>query len=407
MASYDYLIVGGGMTAAAAVKGIRQADERGSIGLVSREEDPPYQRPPLSKGLWKGKPLEKIWFDLEQYGVQMHLGADVTGLDPQAKRLTAGQGDSYTYGKLLLATGGKPRRLPFGNDDILYFRTLADYRRLHAMTGSEASPRDRNVSLREKKQRFAVIGGGFIGAEIAAALCMAGQEVVMTFPEPGISALAFPPDLSEYINEYYRQKGIEIRPGELSVGLEKEGAGFALLTKGGVRIQADAVVAGIGLQPNVELAQAAGLEVDNGILVDKYLRSGTPDIYAAGDVANYYEPALDKRRRVEHEDNALSTGYQAGVNMASAQPAPYHHLPYFYSDLFELGYEAVGEIDSSLDTFADWQTPFEKGVVYYLQDGRLRGILLWNVWGQVENARKLIAQPGTFDPAELKGKLPA
>jgi 3-phenylpropionate/trans-cinnamate dioxygenase ferredoxin reductase subunit len=393
MTSYDYLIIGGGMTAAAAIKGIRQVDEEGGIGLVSREENPPYQRPPLSKGLWKGKPLDKIWYDLDQYGVHMHLGRNVTVFDPQTKRLTDDQGDTYAFGKLLLATGGRPRRLPFGNDDILYFRTLADYHKLHAMTG--------------KKQRYAVIGGGFIGSEVAAALCMAGREVVMIFPEPGISALAFPPELSEFITDYYRQKGVEIRAGGLTVGLEKGGAGFTLLTKSGERIQVDAVVAGIGIQPNVELAQAAGLEVDNGIVVDEYLRAGNLDIYAAGDVANFYNPALDKRRRVEHEDNALSMGYQAGMNMASGQPAPYHHLPYFYSDLFELGYEAVGEIDSSLDSFADWQTPFEKGVVYYLQDGRLRGVLLWNVWGQVENARKLIAQPGTFDPADLKGKLPA
>jgi NADPH-dependent 2,4-dienoyl-CoA reductase/sulfur reductase-like enzyme len=170
-------------------------------------------------------------------------------------------------------------------------------------------------------------------------------------------------------------------------------------------IMADVVVAGIGIQPNVELAQSAGLAVDNGIRVDRSLRTSHPDIYAAGDVANFYSPDLDQRLRVEHEDNANTMGRLAGQAMAG-KPTSYDHLPYFYSDLFELGFEAVGELDARLETVADWQEPYRKGVVYFLRDGRVQGVLLWNVWEQVDAARKVIAETGPFRAGDLKGRLP-
>jgi NADPH-dependent 2,4-dienoyl-CoA reductase/sulfur reductase-like enzyme len=165
-------------------------------------------------------------------------------------------------------------------------------------------------------------------------------------------------------------------------------------------------VAGIGLELNVELAQGAGLDTENGIVVDAHLRTSHPDIYSAGDVASFYNPVLEKRLRVEHEDNANSMGRVAGRNMAGKSES-YDHLPFFYSDMFHLGYEAVGEVDSRLETFADWKKPNEEGVVYYLKDGRVRGVLLWNVWEQVEAARKLIAESGPFTAKNLKGRLPA
>jgi len=145
--------------------------------------------------------------------------------------------------------------------------------------------------------------------------------------------------------------------------------------------------------------------VENGIVVDELLRTTNPDIYAAGDVANFFNPALGKRLRVEHEDNANTMGRAAGLAM-SGKATPYHHLPFFYSDLFDLGYEAVGELDSRLETVADWKQRYREGVVYYLRDGRVRGVLLWNVWGQVDAARELIAAPGPFRPTDLIGRLP-
>ena len=139
--------------------------------------------------------------------------------------------------------------------------------------------------------------------------------------------------------------------------------------------------------------------------MDRGLRTSHPDIYAAGDVANFYSPALDQRVRVEHEDNANTMGAAAGRAMAG-HGTPYTHLPFFYSDLFALGYEAVGELDPRLETFADWKEPFHEGVVYYLKNGRVRGVLLWNTFGQVDAARALIAEPGPFSTERLKGRLP-
>lgn len=392
MFHYKYLIIGGGMAAAAAVDGIRQIDIDGSIGLISAESYPPYNRPPLSKRLWQGQPLESIWRGTDNQGVELHLGRIAVSLDLQHRCVADDEGTNYIFDKLLLATGGTPRRLPFGDNQIIYFRTLADYRLLRFRA--------------EQKQRFAVIGGGFIGSEIAAALAMNGREVVMLFPEAGIGRRIFPPDLAHFLNGYYREKGVEVLAGELLTKLEKRGEQFILKTKNGHEVVVNSVVAGLGIEPTTKLAQQAGLKVENGIWIDEFLRTSHPDIYAAGDVANFYNPLLKRRLRVEHEDNANTMGQLAGRAMAGEKVA-YNHLPFFYSDLFELGYEAVGELDSRLETVADWQEPYRKGVVYYLRGGRVRGVLLWNVWDQVEAARKLIAQPGPFRPEDLKGKLPA
>ena len=392
MTNYQYLIIGGGMTAAAAVDGIRDVDSTGSIGLISAELDAPYDRPPLSKALWKGTSLDRIWRRLEGKGVDLHLGRVVKEIVPTQTQVVGDKGDVVTYRKLLLATGGRPRRLPFGDDQIIYFRTLSDYRRLRTLT--------------ETGRRFAVIGGGFIGSEIAAALALNGKEVVMIFPGKDIGDRVFPRPLARFVSDYYKAKGIEVLGGEKIVGFETRGNQQVLKTSADRAIVVDGVVAGVGIEPNVELAHMAGLEVDNGIVVDEFLRTGHPDIHAAGDVATFHNPLLGKRIRVEHEDNANSMGRQAGRNMAG-KSEPYHHLPSFYSDLFELGYEAVGEVDSRLETFAAWKRPNEEGVIYYLQHGRVRGVLLWNVWQQVEAARKLIAEPGPFTPEDLQGRLPA
>jgi len=391
MPHYTYLIIGGGMTADAAIGGIRQVDQNGAIGLISAEPHKPYNRPPLSKGLWQGEKLESIWRKTDSQGVEFHLGRKARTLDPRHKSVTDDQGTVYTFDKLLLATGGSPARLPFGGDHIIYFRTLQDYERLRGLT--------------EQVERFAVIGGGFIGSEIAAALATNGKKVALIFPREGIGANIFPRELSLFLNDFYRQKGVELLPEEFVVDAEAGKDRITLKTRSGQTLPVDGVVAGIGIEPNIELAEAAGLELKNGILADEFLRTKYPDIYAAGDVAAFYNPALGKLLRVEHEDNANTMGRLAGQAMAG-EPSAYHHLPFFYSDLFELGYEAVGELDSRMDIVSNWKEPFREGVVYYLREGRVRGVLLWNVWGQVEAARRLIAEPGPFRPEDLKARLP-
>lgn len=390
MANYKYLIVGAGMTADAAVRGIRELDPNGEIGLIGNDQNPPYNRPPLSKKLWKGKPLESIWRRTPEFSVDLFLGRTIMSVDPGKKVVQDDLGTLYTYEKLLLATGGMPRRLSFGPQDIIYYRTLDDYRHLR--------------ELSEHGEHFAVIGGGFIGSEIAAALTMNGKKVTMLFPESGIGARIYPAELSGYLNEFFRQKGVEITSGVSVKDIQKHANKYRIVTDKGEVIQVDGVVAGIGIQPNVELARAAALPVGNGIVVDDTLHAGNPDIFAAGDVAEFNNLTLGKRLRLEHEDNANTMGKQAGRNMAGANE-PFHYLPYFYSDLFELGYEAVGELDSRMETVVDWVEPFKKGVVYYLAAGRVRGVLLWNVWDTIPKARLLIAEPGPFSAADLKGRL--
>lgn len=294
------------------------------------------------------------------------------------------------YDKLLLATGGSPIRLPFGGDNIIYYRDLQDYQHLRALT--------------ERGERFLVIGGGFIGSEIAAALTMIGKKVVMVFPEEAIGANVYPPDLSGFLNEYFREKGVEVVPDDLVASLEQTGNRSTVRTRNGNSFEVDGVIAGIGIRPNLELAQQAGLQVDNGIVVNEHLLTSVPDIFAAGDVARFFHSALGKGVRVEHEDNALRMGKLAGRNMAGAHE-PYTHVPMFYSDLFDLGYEAVGELSSKLETVADWQEPFKKGIVYYLDNGRVHGVLLWNVWDSVPEARALLKAPGPFRAADLRGIL--
>jgi NADPH-dependent 2,4-dienoyl-CoA reductase/sulfur reductase-like enzyme len=377
MPDFRYLIVGGGMTGDSACRGIRDHDGDGSIGLVSSEPHPPYVRPPLTKALWTGKEEASIWRKTEELGVDVRLGRRIVAVDLDARTAADDQGETYAYERLLLATGGSPRRLPDAADGVLYYRTFVDYRHLRE-------------SVRDGLE-VAVVGGGFIGSEIAAALTLNGCSVTILFPDDGIGARLFPADLSGFVSEYYRSKGVEVLAGESVASVASADGGFRVVTESGRSIEADAVVAGLGIVPATDLAEEAGLEVDDGVLVDDRGRArARDDVFAAGDVARFPVPALGGTRRVEHEDHANTHGRHVGANMAGAD-APYEHLPFFYSDLFDLGYEAVGDVDSRLDTVAEWAEPNRKGVVCYVEDGKPRGFLLWDVWGKVDGARELIA----------------
>jgi NADPH-dependent 2,4-dienoyl-CoA reductase/sulfur reductase-like enzyme len=233
---------------------------------------------------------------------------------------------------------------------------------------------------------------------------MNGKQVTMLFPEDGVAARIFPADVVEFLNGYYRDKGVEVMAGQEVRGVEGRGTDLTVVTASGRRIAANGVIAGIGVVPNVELAQAAGLEVDNGVVVNGSLQTSHTNIYAAGDVASFYDEALGTRRRVEHEDAANSMGKAAGRAMAG-DTVNYTYSPMFYSDLFDLGYEAVGNLDARLETVADWQKKFDTGVIYYLKDRRVHGVLLWNVWGKVDEARQLIAEGKEVSPDALRGRI--
>jgi 3-phenylpropionate/trans-cinnamate dioxygenase ferredoxin reductase subunit len=371
--AYRYLIVGGGMTGDSACRGIREHDSSGTIGLFGAEAHEPYARPPLSKALWKGKEESSIWRGTPDLDVELHAGRRITELDLAGHTARDDAGEEHSYERLLVATGGTPRRLSGDGGDVIYYRTVDDYRRLRDLAGEGV--------------RAAVIGGGFIGSEIAAALAMNGCDVTIVFPDAGIGGKIFPAELSAFVNDYYRDKGVTVVPEELVEGI----SGGSVQTKSGRTIDAEIVVAGLGIAPNTELAEAAGLDVDDGILVDEYGHvRAHDDVFAAGDVARFPVDALGGSRRVEHEDHANTHGKVVGANMAGADK-PYDHLPFFYSDLFELGYEAVGDVDSRLETVEEWAEPNRKGVVAYVDgDGKARGFLLWDVWGKVDAAREVI-----------------
>lgn len=390
MNNYKYIIVGGGMSADAAVKGIRELDSEGSILLISAENEPPYKRPPLSKALWKGEMLDKIWLQTDAEQAELLLGHKVTSIRKDEKVVQIDDGREFGYEKLLLATGGKVRKLPFGAEHILYYRTLEDFKKLQRMA--------------EDHKRFAVIGSGFIGSEIAAALAMNDHKVLVFDIGPGIGWNIFPEEMTAFLNQYFAEKGVEVIANVKVSNVRREKDAFIVETSAGQSYEVEGVVAGIGIMPDTELAESIELKVDNGIHVNEVLQTSDEAIYAAGDVANFYNPLLSRRVRMEHSDNSKAMGRQAGRNMAGANE-PYTYLPLFYSDLFDLGYEAVGLLDARCELIADWQSEFEKGVLYYLEDNRVRGVLLWNVWDKVDQAREAIALPAPVKKEQLVGRI--
>jgi NAD(P)H-nitrite reductase large subunit len=393
---FMYLIVGGGLAGTSAIEGIRELDKKGSILLIASENHLPYDRPHLSKKLWFGKKkVEEIFLHDEKFydqnGITVKVDTRVTSLDATKKIVADHKDNTYGFNKLLLATGGVPRTLPIpgGNlEGICYYRYLDDYLRIR----QEASAGKSAV----------VIGGGFIGSEMAAALNINKVDVTMIFPDPYLVNRVFPEYLGRAIQDQYRSRGIKILANEQPSVFSKNANKFTTYTLSGKKIESDMVIVGIGIAPYLDLARNAGLQTANGIIVDEYLQASLPDIYAAGDNAFFPYQVLGKQTRIEHWDNALNQGKWAGRNMAGARE-PFTYMPYFFSDLFEFGYEAVGEVDARLETFADWQKENDTGVIYYLKDGKVRGAMMCNVWEKVEAARTLIRKGETMTPENLRG----
>lgn len=390
---YKYVIVGGGLAGASAIEGIRAHDPDGSILLIARENHPPYHRPPLSKDLWFGKktkddlPVHDASFYREQK-VEVSLRREAVEVDPERRAVWDDRGIPAEYDKLLLATGGRPKLLRIAGADgegIRYFRSLEDYLSLEARL--------------PRLQHVLVVGGGFISIELAAALRHAGREVTFIFPHEYPLQRVLPRDLGLFVAEYYREQGVETVSNDAVVGFEDQAGLTVARTRQGNSITTQLVLVGVGIEPQVDLAEAADLAVGDGIEVDEFARTSDPHIYAAGDVAEFPCLALGKRMRVEHWDHALRHGRAAGANMAGAD-RPYTTLPMFYSDFFELGWEAVGDVDATLDVQAVWKEPFREGVLFYTRDDVIRGVLMWNVWERVEWARKLIEEGRVTTPGE-------
>jgi 3-phenylpropionate/trans-cinnamate dioxygenase ferredoxin reductase component len=396
MTEFTYLIVGGGMVADAAARGVREVDPDGTIGIVSADSERPYARPALSKKLWTDPDFdwdEQVDLHTEETGAEFVLDTAVTAIDRAGKTVTTSAGGTFGYEHLLLATGGTPRALPGlpPSDRVLDYRTATDYRRAREFADAGA--------------HVAVVGGSYIATEIASGLVQNGARVTLVDPDEVVGGRMFPQDLATAFERRFREHGVELRTGRRVTAGDEHADGVALTLDDGSTVEADAVIAGLGIEPETELAADAGLRVDDGIVVDATLATDDPSILAAGDVAEYPDVLLGTRR-VEHVDNAQQQGRQAGRNLAGAGE-PYAYTPMFYSDVFDMGYEAVGQVTSSLDTVEDWADPTVTGVVYYLDDEQIvRGVLLWNVWDSTDAARQVLAEARALTRDDLVGRIP-
>lgn len=393
---YDYVIVGAGMAAASALTGIRAVDAAGTVAMFGAEADPPLYRPDLSKTLWLKDGATPEGSTLVDDGAQVDLrtGVEVAAISPAQHGVTLADGTTVRYGRLLLATGAQPRTvgLPAG-PRVVYYRTAADYRTLRDLARPGA--------------HVVVVGGGYIGSEIAAALSQNDVRVTLVLAGALVQEAMFPEGLARHVTDAFTAHGVEIVHGLLAGGEATDG-GVSLRLEDGTELTADAAVIGVGVTPRTALAEQAGLAVNDGVVVDDRLRTSAEDVYAAGDVASYPDVRLG-RRRVEHADNAEKMGEVAGRVMAG-EDTSYDRTPFFWSDLYDDGYEAIGELSTRHTVVEDWKDDGHgAGVVYYLDGGAVRGVLLWNVWDSVPRARELIessAAAPISEPGSLIGRIP-
>ena len=393
MTSYDHLIIGGGQVADDAARALREHGATGSIGILSSDEDAPYTRPALTKKLWIDPEFGEDAVPLgtaEDTGAELRVRTVVTAIDREAKQVELEGGERIGYGTLLLGTGSEPRRLEGPEDErVIHFRSFADYRTLrHLVTDGT---------------RAVVVGGGYIGAEIAASLSQNGAHVTLVFPDDVLGASQFPPSLAERYQKLFTDHGVELLPGRRAEKVTvQDDADVGVTLDDGTAVGGDVVVIGLGAEPRLDLARQAGLEVAEGVVVDEHLRTSDPAIWAAGDIIEYPDAILG-RTRIEHVDHARESGAAAGRAMAGSD-APYDHTPYFYSMVYGVRWEAVGTLDPSLEML-EVHHDTQRSVVHYLDDqGRPVGVLMWQIDGARDAARTVIAD-GITDRDLLRGSI--
>jgi len=372
-----FAIVGAGLAGARAAETLRAEGFDGRVVLFGAEAHLPYERPALSKGYLQGTAEAPFVHPAEWYAeqdVDLRLGTRVTALDAAAHEVETADGDRLRYTKLLLTTGSSVRRLA----DAVTLRTLDDSDRLRAALRPGA--------------RVVIVGAGWIGLEVAAAARVAGAEVTVLEQAPAPLLAALGPEMAAVFARLHVEHGVDLRCG-VTVRAVKSDA--VLLDD--ETLPADLVVAGIGVTPDVDLARAAGLAVDNGVVVDEHLRSSAPDVWAAGDVANAYHPFAGRHVRVEHWANALHQPVVAAQAMLG-KDAVYDRLPYFFTDQYDLGMEYTGFGGGEVVVRGDER----EFVAFWLRDGRLTAAMNVNVWtGVPEIARRLIRAGTRLDPAAL------
>lgn len=372
MTSSKYLALGGGMVAGYAAKELASRGlGSGELLIISADDAVPYERPPLSKGFLSGKENEAgilinnpEWY--RQQGIEVKLRTEIERVDLQQKRLRATSGETFEFESLLIATGARARKLDCpGNDlpNVFCLRSLDDSRKIRASA--------------ESCKKAVVLGGGFIGMEVAAVLAQKNIETTLILREDRVWNRVFTAPMSEFFERYYVSRGIQLLKGEWVSRLEGKDRISGAVLSSGRKIPCDLVVAGIGAIPVSELFTNSGLTTENGVVVNEYLETMLPDIFAAGDVANYFDIIFDKRRRVEHWDNAVSQG-QHWASLVRGDRKPFSHVPYFFSDVFDLSYELWGDSEGSTQTVARGDLNSSSFSVWWLKQGRLVSVFAMN-----------------------------
>ncbi|MEH0421153.1 NAD(P)/FAD-dependent oxidoreductase [Streptomyces sp. B21-083] len=393
----EFVIVGAGLAGAKAAQTLRDEGFNGPLVVLGEESERPYERPPLSKGYLLGKQERDTvfvhpsqWYTDHQ--VDLRLGTTVTAIDPDAHEAVLADGSRLGYAKLLLTTGSSPRRLlvPGADlDGVLYLRRLADSDRMKEAFASSS--------------RIAVIGAGWIGLETAAAARTTGVEV--TVLEAGELPLlrVLGREVARIFADLHTEHGVDLRCGAHVAEITGEdGRVNGVLLADGSRIEADAVIVGIGITPNTSLAQTAGLQIDNGIRVDAHLRSSHPDIYAAGDVANAAHPLLGRHIRVEHWANALNQP-QVAARAMLGQDVSYDRLPYFFTDQYDLGMEYTGYVEPGGydQVVVRGRSDTREFIAFWLAEGHVLAGMNVNVWDVTDPIRTLVTSGQAVDTKKL------
>jgi NADPH-dependent 2,4-dienoyl-CoA reductase/sulfur reductase-like enzyme len=365
MTSSKYIILGGGMVAGYAAKELVKlglaSDE---LTIISADDAVPYERPPLSKSFLSGKDKETDilintaeWYSQQKISVQ--LNTVIRDVDLKKQSLHASSGDSFEFKNLLIATGSRARTLDCrGNDlgNVFYLRSLDDSKKIRAAAATS--------------KRAAVIGGGFIGMEVASVLAQKDIETTLIIREDRVWSRVFTPAMSEFFEHYYTSRGVRLLKKATVVQLEGKERVNAVVLSSGAQVTCDLVVAGLGAVPVTEVFTGTGLEMDNGIVVNEYLETNQAGVFAAGDVANYFDRIFSKRRRVEHWDNAVSQG-QHWASVVRGDRQPFVHVPYFFSDVFDLSYELWGDSEGATETVVRADGNSSSFSVWWLNGDRL------------------------------------
>jgi 3-phenylpropionate/trans-cinnamate dioxygenase ferredoxin reductase subunit len=388
-----YVLVGGGIAAATTAATLRRRGFDGAIVLVAEEPEPPYQRPPLSKGLLTGssritdiraRPPE--WYT--EQDVELRLGVRATEIDPATHSVTLSSGDQLGYDALVLATGLRPRRLPgFAGERVHYLRTLADVRALREQLDSA--------------ERIVVLGAGFVGSEVAASAVALGKQVTIFEPAPAPLASVLGIEMGRVLMEIHREHGVIVRLGEYVTDVTDTGSGLVLTSSQGDRVECDLVLVAVGSLPNVELAQAAGLATDNGITVDEYGRTSAPDVYAVGDVASRHHPAYGEPVRVEHHDNAIRQGVNLAANLTGT-PTPYAEAHWFWSDQYEHTLQSVGRARNLAELVVRGSPEERSFSAFALTEGRIDAVIALNRPGDVLAVRRMLFTPHAVTDEQLR-----